>query len=188
MQVHKIYNRCNNLTFGKIILDCTYPVKAEIPANKLLHSKTKLNELKSTKPDEFRFLEDTLSEVIEYDFRDSAPKFWNRFQELVKSQENNPHNIHLDVFLADEGEIPLYSEGWYQRATVGDKIFRQRVYEFEGTAIQFLEDACKHANELLRKKVDPEETAAKTAINVEKDVPRKTTLKGVFQVLGHLLG
>lgn len=151
MQVHKINNYCNNVTFGKIILDCKDP----IPTNLLFNAEKKLNEIKGTTIDPLQFLQgNLLPKVIETDY--NTPKLMNRYKELVKSQENNPHDIHLDLFRADEGEIPLYPEGWYQRATVGDKIFPQRVYEFEGTVIQFLEDACKYADMLWKKKVDPE--------------------------------
>lgn len=168
MQVQKINN--NNVTFGKIILDCKDPV----PANLLFSAEKKLNELKGASINPLQFLGDNLlPQVIKSDY--NTPQLWKRYQDLVKSQEDNPHDIHLDLFLYDESEIPLYPEGWYQRATIGDKIFKQRLYAFEGTAISFLEDACKYADKLWRKNVDPKETAAKTEIASKQDVPRKTT-------------
>lgn len=175
MQVHKIGS---DMTFGKIILDCKDP----IPASLLFSAEKKLNEVKGVSINPLQFLGDNLlPKVIESDY--NTPRLQKRYQELVKSQEDNPHDIHLDLYLADEGEIPLYPEGWYQRATVGDKIFPQRIYEHQGSAIKFLEDACQYANKLWSKNVDPEKTAAKTAINVEQEVPRKTTFRDILFVI-----
>ena len=151
MQVQKI----NSPSFGKIILDCNDPIPADI----VFIAEKKINEIKGNTIDPIQFINgNLLPKVIETDY--NTPTLINRFKELVKLQENNKHDIHLDLFLYDESEIPLYPEGWYQRATVGNKVFKQRLYEFQGSAIKFLEDACKYADRLRGKPVKEVLTSA----------------------------
>jgi len=174
-------NRVNNTNFGKIILDCRNP----IPAQYLFSAKDTLDK---NRPDNdfnpMNFLNgELLPKVIESDY--NTPKLQKRFEKLVKSQENNPHNIHLDVFLYDESEIPLYPEGWYQKATVGDKVFLQRLYDFQGTAISFLEDACKYADKLNRKNKPVVDKPAKDVpMEISKWQKFKTSVNGVLLWLG----
>jgi hypothetical protein len=87
----------------------------------------------------------------------------------------------LDVFPEDKGEIPLESYRWYQKAIVGGKEFKQRVYAFQGTAIKFLEDACKYANKLKNGIIEPE-PESEISNNLEQeleliqDAPRRVSL------------
>ena len=53
MQVHRIDN---NMTFGKIILNCKDP----IPANMLFNAEKTLNELKGVTINPMQFLDDNL--------------------------------------------------------------------------------------------------------------------------------
>lgn len=148
MQINKI----GNIPFGKIILDCNNP----IPANLLFNAKSELDKNRpNNNYNPLDFMEDNLIvKVIDSDY--NTPKLKARYKQLIAEQESNPHDIHIDLFLADEGEIPLYPEGWYQKAIVGNKEFRQRVYAFQGQVMDFLEDACKYANKLRDKNLTPE--------------------------------
>ncbi len=209
MQVHKINN--NNVTFGKIILNCRYPIEQEIPASSLLKElpvkslinnriiaeelythpgylldiKAILDKSDSVKEKpELQFLRGTLSEVLVHDYLvDNNPYLLKKFERLVLEQEDNPHDIHLDVFPEDEGEIPLESYRWYQKAIVGDKVFKQRIYAFQGSAIKFLKDACRYADKLRDKDVDPEETDTETAISAAEDQPEKFSLIKQFEAV-----
>ncbi|MBQ6516247.1 hypothetical protein IJI31_03610 [bacterium] len=140
-------NRVGNQNFKAIILDCKNPV----PAEYLFSAK---NALDKNRPDNdfnpMDFLNgELLPKVIESDY--DTVELKERYDELVQSQKDNPVDIHLDLYLADPNEIPLYPEGWYQKATVAGKVFKQRIYEFQGSAIKFLEDACRYANKLNRR-------------------------------------
>lgn len=83
-----------------------------------------------------------VQDVAKNDF--NTPKLWNKYQDIISKQKMNPVDIHLDLFLADESEIPLYPGGWYIKAIVKDKVFKQRVYC--GSPIAFLRKASAYAN------------------------------------------
>lgn len=179
MQVHKI----NNTNFGKVILDCKEPVSAGL----LFNAKDVLDKNRPNNDfNPFDFLNgELLPKVIENDY--NTPQLKKRYEELVKSQEDNPHNIHLDLFLYDEGEIPLYPEGWYQKATVGNKVFLQRQYEFEGSVIDFFEKACKYADKLKRKgRPVVDIPACEVPVTFSKWQNIKTIIKAVLSNPPHL--
>lgn len=168
--------RVGGPSFQRIILDTNEP----IPAGILFNATEKLKKDKNVTINPFDFLNgQLLPKVIESDYDTFELK--NRFNELVKSQETNPHDIHLDVFLHDEGEIPLYVEGWYQKATVGNQVFKQRQYAYEGSAIKFLEDACKYADKLNGK---VEETISPVA--KESKIAQVSKQSGILKFIKRL--
>ncbi len=87
-----------------------------------------------------------IDEVIKHDY--NTPKLQEEYKRLVESQKNNPVNIYIDLFTADKGEIPLYAGGWFQKATVGKRTFKQATTYFDTppSPIKFLKKACFYAN------------------------------------------
>ena len=173
-------NKINNINFKRIILDCDDPISASL----LFASKDSLDKNRPNNDfDPLQFLNgNLLPQVIQSDYK--TPLLQRKYKDLVESQENNPHNIHLDLFLYDEGEIPLYPEGWYQKAVVGGKVFLQRLYAFQGSAIKFLEDACAYANKLNR---EGRPVIDKLAKDVPMPNPKWTNFKMAMSGLSSIL-
>lgn len=126
MQINKV----SNISFGKMISDS---------------GETIIRDLDTDKP------VGLINNVIANDY--NTPKLKARYAQLVREQESNPFNISLGLYLADKNEIPLYPESYvieksYQQATVNGKVFKQRIYNYQGGVMDFLEDACKYANRL----------------------------------------
>ncbi len=128
----------NNQTFGAIVLRDKRVLPAELlkQVEEVSNGKFHANSLEN---------KSLIKEVIRNDYNTSS--LWGRWNELVNSQKNNPVNIYLDLFSPDE-EIPLYASGWYQKATVHNKTFKQQFIYFQKqqSPIKFLERACKYAN------------------------------------------
>lgn len=137
MRIQAVDNQC----FGKIILRDNRVIPSNIlhQAQEATNGKFHAEELEGRR---------LINEVIKNDY--NTPALWSTYKNLVESQENNPVNIYLDLFLPDE-EIPLFASGWFQKATVRNKTFKQRTTYFAGiekqpSPIKFLERACRYAN------------------------------------------
>ena len=130
----------SNVNFGQIILhdigrngEITYPAQS-LGAKKLYSDIYKADIL--------------LDGVIDNDY--DTLELRSRYNELIEEQKNNPIDIVIDLFL-DHNPEP---EDFFQRATVNGKVFKQdviwnpKVDKVRPTTINFLEKACKYANEL----------------------------------------
>ena len=130
----------NNQSFGKIILQ-------EDESNRY--------EAKPIDPDHRQYKSQYSSKnlidgVIDSDY--DTFELRSRYNELIAEQKNNPVDIVIDLFYSD---VPVV-EDFFQRATVGDKVFEQPVGYWPGiqekpTTIGFLEKACNYANRLAVK-------------------------------------
>ena len=145
MQVQSI-NKCN-LKFGAIILRDERGFSKEFCDT--IEEKTKGRKgggFKSESLADKRLID----EVIKYDFK--TPALQDTYNKLVRSQKNNPVNIYIDLFTADKNEIPLQPSGWFQKATVGNGIFRRTFkqattyFDTPPNPIKFLKRACLYAN------------------------------------------
>lgn len=91
-----------------------------------------------------------IDEVIAFDIK--SPELQETYNRLVASQKNNPVNIYIDLFPVDKNEIPIHASGWFQKATVGNGMFKKTfkqvtTYFFtQPSPIKFLKKACIYAD------------------------------------------
>ena len=128
MQVQNI----NSPSFGQIILRNNFEIRT---------SSRKVEQITRDTND----AKELIDLIIKCDY--DNPMLMNRYNELVAEQENNPMNIYIDFFSAEGADGP----DWFQRAKVGNRIFKQRTIYFPEledppSTIKFLERACKWAN------------------------------------------
>lgn len=142
MQAPKISSINNNTSFGAIILRDNRSFPRTLCDD--VEAKTKGRKgggFKSTLADKR-----LIDEVIKNDY--NTPNLKETYTRLVESQKNNPVNIYIDLFTADKNEIPLHPSGWFQKATVGKRTFKQATTYFNNppSPINFLKRACLYAN------------------------------------------
>ena len=141
MQVPKISN--SNATFGAIILRDNRSFSKKFCDS--IEEMTKDRNGDGFKSESLANKK-LIEEVIKYDY--NTPELKEEYRQLVESQKNNPINIYIDLFTADKNEIPLHPSGWYQKATVGKRTFKQGTTYFitPPSPIKFLKRACLYAN------------------------------------------
>ena len=143
MQVSKVMGSNNQISFGAIIL-----------RDNRSFSKSFCDEVeektKGIKGDGFKSEslagKRLIEEVIKYDY--NTPELKEAYDYLVAKQADNPVNIYIDLFTADKNEIPIHPSGWFQKATVGKRTFKQATVYFNTppSPIKFLKRACLYAD------------------------------------------
>lgn len=128
MQVQNI----NSPSFKQIILRNNFEIRTS--SRKVEQITKDTNEAK-----------ELIDLIIKCDYDD--PTLMEKYKELVAEQKDNPVNISIDFFAAEGADGP----DWFQRAKVGNRIFKQRTIYFPDlesppSTIKFLERACRWAN------------------------------------------
>ena len=144
MQVHRIQNN-NQTTFGSIIEnDNRYFTKGFCDN---IENIVNQNSFGKNFKSGFLAEKKLIKEVIKHDF--NTPELKNIYNKLLKSHEINPIDVKLGLFIPDKNELPLYLDGWYLKATVGNITFKQATTAYfinAQTPIKFLKKACIYAN------------------------------------------